>query len=313
MKILDYGGIITSILVPDKDGKIGDITLGFDNMQDYQTKSPFFGALVGRVANRLAGSQFTLDGETHKLCANNGLNSLHGGKEGFDKKIWSAAVKNNQLVLSLVSPDGEENYPGTLTTTVTYSLDDEDRLTLDYRATTDKATLVNLTNHAYFNLAGHDCTQLNDHVVSIPAKSYLPTDESNIPTGKIVPVSGTEFDLSTPVKLGERMQAVREGRGFDNNFCLGDAGTMKLAARVDHPLSGRYMECRTTEPGIQLYTCHNLTTREGKGGATYRQYGAFCLEAQQYPDAIHNLDFPSTVLRPGEIYSQTTVYKFGLL
>ncbi|BFZ07012.1 hypothetical protein BsWGS_10051 [Bradybaena similaris] len=311
IKIIDFGGAITEILVPDREGKLDDVNLGFDTLAEYEVNRPHFGALIGRVANRIAGAQFTLDGQTYSLYANNGPNCLHGGKVGFDRKIWESTVKDDKLILTYVSADGEENFPGELTLTVVYSLDDNDALTLDYTATTTKKTPVNFTNHAYFNLAGHAAGTINDHVITIPAKSFLPLDQYSIPTGEIKAVEGTEHDLRTPVRLGDRLSQVPGGIGFDNNFCLDNNGQFVLAARVEHPATGRYMEVSTTEPGMQFYTAYYLTDVTGKGGVAHNRFGAFCLEAQHYPDSVHQASFPNSNLSPGEIYTQKTVYKFG--
>ncbi|PVD26005.1 hypothetical protein C0Q70_13673 [Pomacea canaliculata] len=257
VRILDYGGIITEINVPDRNGKVSDINLGLDDMADYETKSPYFGALIGRVANRIAGGRFVLDGQTYQLFINNGPNSLHGGRIGFDK---------------YTSPDGEENYPGELTTTVRYRVSDDDELWITYEATTTKPTPVNLTNHAYFNLAGHEAGTLDDSVVTIAADTFTVVDENSIPTGEIRPVEGTEWDLRKPVRLGDRLLQVPGGRGFDHNFCLtgGSSREPKFAARVEHPPSGRFMECKTTEPGLQFYTGVNLNVPGAKGGAVIK-------------------------------------------
>ncbi|CAG5119826.1 unnamed protein product [Candidula unifasciata] len=311
VKIIDFGGAITEIHVPDRDGKLDDVNLGFDTFAEYEVNRPHFGALIGRVANRIAGAQFTLDGQTYKLFANNGPNCLHGGQVGFDRKLWESKVKDDKLILTYVSADGEENFPGELTLTVVYSLDDTDSLTLDYTATTTKKTPVNFTNHSYFNLAGHAAGHINDHVITIPANSFLPLDQYSIPTGEIKAVAGTERDLRTPVRLGDRLTQVPGGIGFDNNFCLDNNGEFVLAARVDHPPTGRYLEVRTTEPGIQFYTAYYLTDVTGKGGVPYQRFGAFCLEAQHYPDSVHQPSFPNSYLNPGETYTQKTVYKFG--
>uniref|UniRef100_A0A0B7ADB9 Aldose 1-epimerase n=2 Tax=Arion vulgaris TaxID=1028688 RepID=A0A0B7ADB9_9EUPU len=313
VKIIDFGGVITEINVPDKNGKLNDINLGFDTFQEYEVNRPHFGALIGRVANRIAGAQFILDGQTYDLFVNNGPNCLHGGKVGFDRRQWQSSVKDNKLVLKYVSLDGEENFPGELNVTVVYTLDDNNALTIDYSATTTKTTPINLTNHSYFNLAGHDAGHINDHVITIPAESYLPLDQYSIPTGEIKAVSGNEYDLRTPVSLGDRLNKVPGGIGFDNNFCLNNNGQLKLAARVEHPPSGRYMEISTTVPGIQFYTAYYLTNVTGKGGVAYERFGAFCLEAQHYPDSVHQPSFPNSYLHPGETYTQKTVHKFGVL
>ncbi|CAG5119827.1 unnamed protein product [Candidula unifasciata] len=311
VKIINFGGVITEIHVPDREGKLDDISLGFDTLAAYEDNNPRFGALIGRVANRIAGAQFTLDGHTYNLFANDGPSCMHGGRVGFDRKLWESEVKDDKLVLTYVSPDGEENFPGELTLTVVYSLDDTDSLTLDYTATTTKKTPINFTNHSYFNLAGQSSGPINDHVVTINADSFLPLDQYSIPTGEIKAVTGTERDLRTPVRLGDRLTQVPGGIGFDNNFCLDNNGKFVLAARVDHPPTGRYLEVRTTEPGIQFYTAYYLTGVNGKRGASYQKFGAFCLEAQHYPDSVHHPSFPNSILSPGETYTQKTVYKFG--
>lgn len=313
VKIIDFGGVITEILVPDRDGRTADVNLGFDDMAGYEPNPPHFGALIGRFANRIAGGQFVLDGKTYDLFVNNGPNSLHGGRIGFDRKLWSSCVEGNKLILKYVSANGEENYPGLLTTTVIYRVTDNDELVLEYEATTTQATALNLTNHAYFNLAGHDAGKLDDHFVTIHGETILPLDENSIPTGVVQKVEGTAWDLRTPVRLGDRLLQVPGGKGFDINFCLPEntAGAPQLAARVEHRPSGRYMECSTTEPGMQFYTSFYLNAPNGKGGTAYGKFGALCLEAQHYPDSVHQPSFPNTILRPGETYRQTTIYKFG--
>nr|KAG5714503.1 hypothetical protein BaRGS_006949 [Batillaria attramentaria] len=229
-------------------------------------------------------------------------------------KIWSSRVEGDKLILQYVSPDGEEGYPGELTTTVTYRVTDDDELYLEYEATTTKPTPLNLTNHAYFNLAGHDAGTLDDHVVTIHADSILPLDENSIPLGEPRKVADTAWDLRKPVRLGERLTQVPGGKGFDINFCLppDSSGKPRLAAKVEHPPSGRFIECCTTEPGMQFYTSFYLNVPSGKGGAAYRQFGAFCLEAQHYPDSVHQPTYPNTILKPGDTYRQTTFYKFGV-
>ncbi|XP_050404153.1 galactose mutarotase [Patella vulgata] len=312
VKILDYGGIITDIHVPDKDGKMGDIALGFDDMPGYEERSPYMGAIIGRVANRIAGGQFELDGQKYSLFINNGPNSLHGGKIGFDKVIWKSAVNGDKLSLTYVSADGEENYPGEVTVHVDYQLDDENRLNLNYRATTTKSTPINLTNHSYFNLGGHASGSIDDHVVTIHADSYLPLDDTSIPTGEIRKVDGSLMDLRSGVKMVDKLSVVNEGKGYDNNFNINDTGSLQLAARVDHPPTGRFMECYTTCPGLQFYTSYYFDDITGKAGAVYRRFDALALEAQGYPNSINQKNFPSIVLHPEETYQQQTVYKFGV-
>ncbi|KAK3740857.1 hypothetical protein RRG08_011319 [Elysia crispata] len=313
VQVLDFGGVITTINVPDKKGKFADVTLGFDNMQGWEEDTFYFGALIGRFANRIAGGHFTLDGKTYELCVNNGPNSLHGGKIGFNKKVWKSSIKDDKLVLVYVSPDGEENYPGEVTLTVTYSLDEENALSIDYHATTTKATPVNFTNHAYFNLGGHNHGGIKDHVVTFHADSFLPLDENTIPTGEIKKVDGSLLDLRKPVRFGDRLDQVGGGTGYDNTFCLNNNGALVLAAKVEHPPSGRFIECYTTEPGLHLYTGYYIKDAKGKAGAVYGQFGGFCLEAQHYPDSVHQASFPDSVLRPGKTYTQKTVFKFGVL
>ncbi|ESO83567.1 hypothetical protein LOTGIDRAFT_133246, partial [Lottia gigantea] len=312
-KILNYGGIITEILVPDKIGKTEDICLGFDDMEGYEKRSPYMGAIIGRVANRIANGKFELDGKKYSLFINNGPNSLHGGKIGFDKVIWKSEIKGNVLSLSYVSADGEENYPGEVTINVDYELDDENKLSLHYKATTTKATPINLTNHTYFNLAGHANGVIDDHVVTIHADSYLPLDDSSIPTGEIRKVDGSLMDLRSGIKMGERLNTVNNGIGYDNNFNLNVTGKLELAARVEHPVSGRYMECYTTTPGLQFYTSYYFDDILGKAGAVYKRFGALALETQGYPDAVNHKNFPSVILRPEETYQHHTVFQFGTI
>lgn len=314
VRILDYGGIITEINVPDREGNVDDVNLGFDDMAGYNSNTNYMGALIGRVANRIKNGSFTLDEHTYSLYVNNGPNSLHGGKFGFDQKMWSSKVEGDSLVLQYVSPDGEENYQGELTTTVTYRVTDDNQLVIQYAATTTKSTPVNLTNHAYFNLAGHAAGTIDDHWVTIPADQFLPVDTDCLVTGETLEVEGTEWDLRKPVKLGDRLSAVPGGTGFDTNFCLRPGrGVPVLAARVEHPASGRYLECLTTEPGMQFYTSAFLNVPNAKGGKAYKRFGAFCLEAQHYPDSVNQPSFPNIILKPGDTYRQTTIYKFGII
>lgn len=317
-KITNYGGIVTELLVPDKDGKAENVVLGFDNLKDYLAGHPFFGALVGRVGNRIAKAKFTLDGKEYKLAANNGPNTLHGGKEGFDKKVWKAEpVQKADAVgvkLHYVSPDGEEGFPGTLSTTVTYWLTNDNELKIDYTATTDKATPVNLTHHGYFNLATPASGSMLGHELMIAADQHTPTDDALIPTGEIKSVKGTPLDFTKPTAIGARIDQLKgEPGGYDHNYVLRGGGKgLVLAARVHEPKSGRVMEVSTTEPAIQFYSGNFLNGKEkGHGGVVYRKHQGFCLEAQHYPDSVHHANFPSIILRPGETYRQTTVYKFS--
>ena len=317
-KIMTYGGIIVSLKVPDKNGALGDVALGFDKFEDYEKRNPFFGAITGRYANRIAKGAFQLDGKEYSLAINNGPNSLHGGKKGFDKKIWAAKKisKSNAvgLELSYTSPDGEEGYPGTLTTTVTYLLTNDNELRIDYAATTDKPTVLNLTNHSYFNLAGEGNGTILDHEIEINADKFTPTDDNLIPSGEIAAVDDTPLDLRNMKRIGARIDEnflpLKQGLGYDHNFILNGSG-LKLAARVREPKSGRIMEVRTTEPAVQFYTSNHMHKMPGcKNGHTYDFRSALCLETQHYPESPNHPKFPSTVLRPGEKYTSTTVYKF---
>jgi len=312
VKIMTYGGIITEVHAPDRGGKSADVVLGFSNLDRYVAGHPFFGAIAGRVANRIGKARFTLDGKEYKLAANNGPNTLHGGNVGFDKKVWDAEPVDTKdgpsLRLQYVSPDGEEGFPGTLTAIVTYTLTNEDELKIDYKATTNNPTIVNLTNHSYFNLAGDGNGTVLDHELMINADNYTPFDPTQIPTGEIKPVAGTPLDFRKPTPIGARIDQV-EGGGYDHNFVLNG---MKPAVRVKEPKSGRVMEMTTTEPGVQFYTGNFLDgSLTGKGGTVYKQYTGFCLEAQHFPDSVNHPNFPSAILQPGKTYTQTTVYKFS--
>jgi aldose 1-epimerase len=323
VKITNYGGTITEIHVRDKAGKMSDVALGFDKLDGYLDKSPFFGCIAGRVANRIAKGKFTLDGKDYTLAVNNGPNALHGGKKGFDKKVWEFRAGEQVpgfpgVDLHYRSPDGEEGYPGTLDAYVSYRLTDDNALRIDYFATTlDKPTLVNLTNHSYFNLGGQGNGTILDHVVMVAADQFTPVDDTLIPNGELKSVKGTPFDFTTPTAIGARIKEVGGTPvGYDHNFVLrqprGAVSKPALAVRVKDPKSGRVMEMFTTEPGVQFYTGNFLDgTVTGKGGATYPQHGGFCLEAQHFPDSINHPNFPPVVLRPGQQYQQTTIYKFS--
>ena len=321
VSITNYGGTVTSIVVPDKGGKMGDVVLGFDSVAEYVEKSPYFGCITGRYAHRIANGKFTLDGKDYSVATNNDPNHLHGGLKGFDKKIWKARIGNMgdspSLVLTYTSPDGEEGYPGTLNNSVTYTWTQDNALRIRYKSTTDKPTILNLTNHSYFNLAGEgDKTNLQ-HRVKINAEHYNPIDETSIPTG-IAPVEGTPFDFRKPTQIGKRIneenEQLKNGKGYDHNFVLKktDDGKLMTAAVVTEPTSGRILTVKTTEPGIQFYTGNFLDDLKGKGGKNYAHRSAFCLESQTFPDSPNQKEFPSPVLRPGETYSQVTVYHFGL-
>jgi aldose 1-epimerase len=303
--------------MPDKAGRFDDIVLGFDNLDGYlQTPPPpYFGATIGRYGNRIAFGQFTLDGKTFTLAKNNGANSLHGGKIGFDKVIWTAKPGGGASVaMTYLSKDGEEGYPGNLTATVKYTLTDNNELRIEYSATTDKDTVVNLTNHSYFNLAGQGEGDILKHVVMIDADRFTPVDKGLIPTGELKPVDGTPFDFRKPTPIGERIDAkdpqIALGPGYDHNFVLNHAG---LAARVTEPKTGRVMEVVTTEPGLQFYTSNFLDgTLKGVGGKVYPRRSAFCMETQHFPDSPNHPAFPSTTLKPGETYHSETVYRFSV-
>jgi aldose 1-epimerase len=322
VRVMTYGGVIVSLKVPDRKGALGDVVLGYDSLAGYVRNSPYFGAIVGRYGNRIAKARFTLDGVTYKLAANNGPNALHGGLRGFDKVVWSAEpVTRDSMVgvkLTYTSADGEEGYPGTLQVTVTYLLTPANELAVDYHATTDKATPVNLTQHTYFNLAGAGTGDILGHLVRINASHFTPVDSTLIPTGVIAPVDSTPFDFRTPVAIGVRIdqpdQQLRNGGGYDHNFVLDREGpAATLVARVEEPTSGRVLTVVSTEPGVQFYTGNFLDgTIIGKGGHAYlRRYG-FCLETQHFPDSPNHPDFPSTILRPGEQYQSRTVFAFSV-
>jgi aldose 1-epimerase len=326
VRVLTYGGIVQSLEVPDRRGRTGNVALGFSTLAGYlsptyQDENPYFGAIIGRYGNRIGKARFTLDGKTYRLGANDGENSLHGGDKGFDEKVWKAEPSRDgdevSLRLSYTSEDGEEGYPGTLETTVTYTVTPRNELRIGYRATTDAPTVVNLTNHTYFNLAGEGSGSILDHRLQINASRYTPVDSTLIPTGELAPVRGTPFDFTRPHTIGERIRDGHPqlviGRGYDHNFVLDGRGLRK-AARVTEPVSGRVMEVRTTEPGLQFYSGNFLTGRlVGTSGRAYRQGDGFCLETQHFPDSPNKPRFPSTVLRPGQTYDTTTVYSFSTL
>jgi aldose 1-epimerase len=315
-KIINYGGIITELHAPDKNGKPGDVVLGFANLQQYLGSHPYFGAIVGRYANRIAKGKFTLDGKTYSLAINNGPNHLHGGLKGFDKVVWKALEVESKdgpaLKLSYTSPDGEENYPGTLRITVVYTLTEKNEVRIDYEAVTDKATPINLTNHSYFNLAGGGANILG-HELMLTAKNFTPTDDTLIPTGEIKSVKGTPLDFTEPKAIGRDIGKLLDQphRGYDHNFVLDNGGKVALAARVVEPNSGRVMEVLTDQPGVQLYTANFLEDTRGKGGVMYGRNGGFCLETQHFPDSVNHPNFPSAILRPGEEYRTTTIYRFS--
>jgi aldose 1-epimerase len=322
VRILTYGGIIQSIEVPDRHGRTANVALGFDNLADYVAKSPYFGAIIGRYANRIAKGQFTLDGKQYQLPVNNGPNSLHGGTVGFDKHIWATTPFQHGddvgLTMRYVSPAGDQGYPGTLTTTVTYTLTANNGIRIGYRATTDAPTIINLTNHTYFNLAGEGTGTVYDQVLYLNAHRYTPVNSTLIPTGALATVTGTPMDFTRPTPIGARIrdnfQQLLFGPGYDHNWVLdrSDSTSLVLGARASDPRSGRVLNVYTDQPGIQFYTGNFLDgTLVGTGHHTYRQGDAFTLETQHYPDSPNHPNFPSTVLRPEQVYQTTTVYQFG--
>jgi len=322
VRILTYGGIIQSIEVPDRRGRTANVALGFDNLTDYVERSPYFGCVAGRYANRIALGRFTLDGATYQLPINNDPNSLHGGTVGFDKHIWDTTpFKRGDtvgLVMRHTSPDLDQGYPGTVTTTVTYTLTRDNGIRMEYRATTDKPTVVNLTNHTYFNLAGAGSGRIEGHKLQLNASRYTPVDATLIPTGSLDPVAGTPMDFTRSTAIGARVRdgfhQLVIGRGYDHNWVLDRHGRSGLvqAAKVVEPGSGRVLTVLTGEPGIQFYSGNFLDgTLVGTSGRMYRQGDGFALETQHYPDSPNHPNFPSTVLRPGQVYQTTTVYRFG--
>jgi aldose 1-epimerase len=320
--ITNYGGIVVTLKVPDRDGNLGDVVLGYDTLDEYLAGSPYFGALIGRYGNRIAKGRFTLDGQQYVLARNNNENHLHGGIKGFDKVVWDARGmiddRGLTLVLDYTSADGEEGYPGKLSVTVTYILPaDENLLRIQYRAATDKPTVVNLTNHSYFNLAGQGEGDVLAHELRINADRFTPVDEGLIPTGELRPVAGTPFDFNEPTAIGKRIGAEDEqlkfGGGYDHNWVLNRSDRpLTLAATVYEPTSGRLMQVLTSEPGIQFYSGNFLDgSNVGKGGKVYQHRYGFCLETQHFPDSPNKPEFPSVVLKPGQEYSSVTVYRFS--
>lgn len=314
VKITNYGGIVQSISTPDKNGKIADIVLGFDTLEEYTNNPPYFGCIVGRYANRIAKGKFTLENTEYVLAKNNSGDHLHGGIAGFNKVLWEPKISQSKdsvsLELTYLSKDGEEGYPGNLQCKVIYTLTENDELKIQYHATTDKTTVVNLTNHSYFNLSGHDSGKIYNHVIQILADKYTEVDENYLPTGRIVPLAGTALDLTSPVKIGDRIDKI--GIGFDHNYVLNnDNASLVKAAEVYEPSSGRMMQTFTDEPGIQFYTGNFLGGIKGKN-AVYENHTGLCLETQHYPDSPNIPNFPSTVLRSGMQYSSQTIYKFAV-
>ena len=319
--ITNYGGRVVKLITPDRHGKMADIVLGFDNLEGFLGNNPFFGALIGRYGNRIGNARFKLDGVEYKLEANDGKNSLHGGSQGFDKKVWTAReIPGEQpaLELTYLSKDGEEGYPGTLTATVVYTLTNHNELRIDYKATTDKDTVLNVTNHAYFNLAGEGNGDILKTELMINADRFTPVDATLIPTGELRKVDGSPLDFRKLTAIGARIDAddqqLKFGRGYDHNFVLKRKGPgLELAARAVDPGSGREMEVYTTQPGMQFYSGNFLDgSVKGKGGVAYGRRSAFCLETQHFPDSPNQPSFPSTVLKPGQTYHEVTVFKFSV-
>ena len=317
--ITNYGGTVVRLKTPDQQGHLANIALGFNTLDNYLNKPPYFGALIGRYGNRIAKAKFKLEGTEYLLAANDGANSLHGGLQGFDKRVWTvASADEHSLVLKYTSQDGEEGYPGTLAVTVTYTLADSDDLTIDYHATTDKPTVLNLTNHTYFNLAGEGEGNILDHRMTINASRFTPVDAGLIPTGELKKVEFTPFDFRQPTRIGERIDAdndqLRLGKGYDHNFVLDRQGAgLELAASASEPKSGRVLEVWTTEPAVQFYTGNFLDGNfVGASGRPYAKRTGFCLETQHYPDSPNQPAFPTTELKPGQEFKSTTVWKFRL-
>lgn len=320
-RITTYGGIVVSLRVPDRNGQMGDVVLGYDRLEDYLKETPYFGSLIGRYGNRIAKGRFSWNGMTYQLATNNYPNHLHGGVKGFDKRVWTGngkvTAQGPALELSYVSPDGEENYPGTLSVTAVYTLTEDNALRLDYRATTDKDTIANLTQHSYFNLAGQGSGHILNHEVMIAADRYTPVDATLIPTGLLAPVQGTPFDFRQPTTIGARINQDHEqlkfGQGYDHNWVFSKrVGDLTLLARVSEPTSGRILEVWSTEPGLQFYSGNFLDgSLTGKEGKAYQFRNGFCMEPQHFPDSPNHANFPSVVLKPGQAYQNTIIYRFS--
>lgn len=318
MSVLSLGGIIQRLTAPDRDGHYDDVVLGFDTEDDYLGGHPYFGALIGRYGNRIAGGRFSLDGSDYVLGCNDGANHLHGGHRGFDKVRWLIKADGQVLWLRYVSAEGEEGYPGELGVTVKYELSDDNALRIDYQATTTRPTHVNLTSHPYFNLAGHGSGPVLGHEMQIFAQRYTPVDEDLIPIGGIETVAGTPLDFQAPKAIGKHIDSnhdqIRYAGGYDHNFVLDKTGAeLALAARVTDPVSGRVLEVVTTEPGLQFYSGNGLQDIDGKSGIIYEARSGLCLETQHFPDSPHRDSFPSTIVRPGEVYQSTTIYRFSTI
>ncbi len=319
-RICNYGGLVLSLRVPDRDGHLGDVVLGYDTLADYLRETPYFGALIGRYGNRIAKGEFTLEGRHYTLATNNYPNSLHGGVKGFDKVVWEPTVlttaEGPALKLRYLSHDGEEGYPANLTVTAVYTLTEDNALKLEFTATTDRTTILNLTHHSYFNLAGRG--DILGHIVTMPAEKFTPVDSTLIPTGELRPVEGTPFDFRKPTSIGARInqedEQLKFGKGYDHNWVFNkQVGQMSLLARVYEPTSGRVMEVSSTEPGLQFYSGNFLDgTIKGKGGWVYQFRNGFCMEPQHFPDSPNKPEFPSVILKPGETYKNVIVYRFSV-
>jgi aldose 1-epimerase len=322
VRFLSYGGVITEIDVPERTGRLDDVVLGLRTLREYETLSAHYGAITGRYANRISNAQFTLDGQTYHLIANNGANTLHGGPNALDKQVWTVSptpVQNGvAATLSYVSRDGDQNFPGTLTTHVTYTLTNDNELRIDYQATTDKNTVINFTNHSYFNLAGNGSGSVEDQMLLVNADRYTPAGPDQIPTGEIASVEGTPFDFRQMMPIGARLNSAFQqmvyAHGYDHNFVLNQrpGGGITFAARAYDPRSGRVIDCLTTEPGLQVYTSNFLNgSVVGSSGTTYRQTEAFTLETQHFPDSPNKPNFPTTELKPGQEFHSTTILRFA--
>ncbi len=322
VRVMTYGGIVVSLRVPDRNGHLDDVVLGYDTAAEYAKNDPYFGAIIGRYGNRIAKGRFTLDGQTYQLATNNGPNHLHGGVKGFDKVIWNGEpfqdARGAGVIFTYTSADGEEGYPGTLKVRVVYTLTGRNELAVEYHATTDNPTIVNLTHHSYFNLAGQGSRTVLDHRLQIDADRYTPVDATLIPTGELAPVEGTPFDFRKPTPIGARIDADHQqigyGPGYDHNWVLNRKGEgLQMAARVVEPTTGRTLEIATTEPGLQFYSGNFLDgTITGKQGRVYKKRTGFCLETQHFPDSPNHENFPSTILRPGQEHVSRTVMTFGV-
>ncbi len=318
--VTPFGGKLMSLNMPDRNGKFGDVVLGYNLADQYIKGNPYFGALIGRYGNRIANGKFSINGKEYQLAKNNGANALHGGPKGFHNLLWQKKMSDkNQVVLTYASKDGEEGYPGNLNVMVTYTLTDDNELRIDYEAVTDALTVVNLTHHSFFNLAGAGSGDILNHLVTINADRFTPVNSGLIPTGELKPVSGTSFDFTKPTLIGahisEDNEQLKNGKGYDHNWVLNKKDTeLSLAATVTEPITGRIMEVWTTEPGLQFYSGNFLDGSDiGKDGKKYEYRSGFCMEAQHFPDSPNHPDFPSTILMPGAIYKQQTIYKFSVI